>query len=130
MSSRKPFKKCILHIGTEKTGSTTIQEYLKSNRDALAKHGAYHPIAADTEHSSQWEFVAVVHHAPWTQDTGRELGIIDKASQEAFRETLSEKLDAEFARPPKICFQLRPAEANYNPTIALIPAIKDLVWHN
>ena len=92
MSSRKPFKKCILHIGTEKTGTTAIQEYLKSNRDALAKQGFYHPIAADTEHSSQWEFVAIVHHAPWTQDTGRELGITDKASQEAFKATLSESL--------------------------------------
>ena len=96
MPSRKPFKKCILHIGTEKTGTTAIQEYLKSNRDALVKHGIYHPVAADSEPSSQWEFVAIVHHAPWTQDIGRELGIVDKASQEAFRETLTQRLDNEF----------------------------------
>ena len=98
MSSRKPFKKCILHIGTEKTGTTAIQDYLKSNRTALAKHGVYHPIASDTEHASQWEFAAIVHHAPWTQDMGRELGITNKASQETFRETLSQKLDAEFEK--------------------------------
>ena len=98
MSFKKPFKKCILHIGTEKTGTTAIQDYLKSNRAALAKHGVYHPIASDTEHASQWEFAAIVHHAPWTQDMGRELGITDKASQETFRETLSRKLDAEFKK--------------------------------
>ena len=96
MSSEKPFKKCILHIGTEKTGTTAIQEYLKSNRGDMQKRAYYHPIAADTEHSSQWEFVAIVHHAPWSQDTGRELGISDKASQDAFREQLAAKLDKEF----------------------------------
>ncbi|MHA7857258.1 MAG: hypothetical protein ACX94D_04160 [Henriciella sp.] len=96
MSSRKPFKKCILHIGTEKTGTTAIQQYLRHNRDALAKHGIYHPLAADTEHSSQWEFVAIVHHAPWGQDTGRELGITDKTSQAAFKDSLRDRLDAEF----------------------------------
>lgn len=96
MSSKKPFKKCILHIGTEKTGTTAIQEYLRSNRSELQKRGVYHPVAADTEHSSQWEFVAIVHHAPWNQDTGRELGITDKVSQDAFRDQLRETLDQEF----------------------------------
>ena len=98
MSSRKPFKKCILHIGTEKTGTTAIQEYLKHNRDALRKHGIYYPIAADTAHSSLWEFVAIAHHEPWLQDTGRELGITDQASQADFRDTLRDKLDAEFEK--------------------------------
>lgn len=96
MSTKKPFKKCILHIGTEKTGTTAIQEYLRSNRNELKKRGVYHPVAADTEHSSQWEFVAIVHHAPWNQDTGRELGITDKVSQDAFRDQLCETLDQEF----------------------------------
>jgi hypothetical protein len=33
----------ILHIGTEKTGTTTIQEFLHLNRKLLAKHGIYFP---------------------------------------------------------------------------------------
>ncbi len=33
----------ILHIGTEKTGTTTIQEFLHLNRKLLAKHGVYFP---------------------------------------------------------------------------------------
>jgi len=33
----------VLHIGTEKTGTTSIQEFLKSNIDQLKKNGAYVP---------------------------------------------------------------------------------------
>jgi len=33
----------ILHIGIEKTGTTTIQEFLHLNRKLLAKHGVYFP---------------------------------------------------------------------------------------
>lgn len=31
--------KCILHIGTPKSGTTTLQDFLKSNNDALAQQG-------------------------------------------------------------------------------------------
>ena len=33
--------RCIIHIGTEKTGSTAIQAYLSSNRDALLDQGVH-----------------------------------------------------------------------------------------
>jgi hypothetical protein len=33
--------RCIIHIGTEKTGSTAIQRYLWTNRDALMETGVY-----------------------------------------------------------------------------------------
>ncbi len=35
--------KLILHIGTEKTGTTSIQNFLKLNRIKLKKHGYYIP---------------------------------------------------------------------------------------
>ena len=34
---------CILHIGCEKTGTTTIQSWLCQNRDLLSRHGIYVP---------------------------------------------------------------------------------------
>jgi len=34
---------CILHIGTAKAGSTSIQRYMKSNRKALARQGILYP---------------------------------------------------------------------------------------
>ena len=35
--------KFIIHIGTEKTGTTTIQTFLRENREALIKDGFYYP---------------------------------------------------------------------------------------
>jgi hypothetical protein len=40
----KRFKNCILHAGTEKTGTTTLQEYLQINRPNLLQHGYYLPL--------------------------------------------------------------------------------------
>ncbi len=36
----------ILHIGTEKTGTTTLQAFLKQNRAVLDQHGFHHPVFA------------------------------------------------------------------------------------
>ncbi len=35
--------KCLLHIGTEKTGTTTIQDFLRLNRELLDAHGVVVP---------------------------------------------------------------------------------------
>ncbi len=37
------FRKCILHIGTEKTGTTSLQAFLAANRTPLAQKGFYVP---------------------------------------------------------------------------------------
>lgn len=37
--------KCYLHIGTEKTGTTTIQSFLYENRERLADQGFYYPLS-------------------------------------------------------------------------------------
>ena len=98
MQTKKPFKRCVLHIGTEKTGTTAIQHYLRHHRERLLEQGVCFPLAANTEHLSQWEFAAIVHHGgPWKQDMGRELGITDSASQDQFRAELQKKLELEFA---------------------------------
>lgn len=97
-SSSKPFRKCVLHIGTEKTGTTAIQHYLKNNRERLRRSGVYYPMAQDTDQTSQWEFVALCHHAPWLQDIGKELGVADAEGQQLFSNNLKQKLDREFTR--------------------------------
>jgi hypothetical protein len=38
-------KKVVVHIGVEKTGTTTIQSFMSNNRIALAKHGFLYPTA-------------------------------------------------------------------------------------
>ena len=98
MQTKRPFKRCVLHIGTEKTGTTAIQHYLRHHRESLLEQGVCFPLAANTEHLSQWEFAAIVHHGgPWKQDMGRELGITDRASQDQFRAELHKKLEQEFS---------------------------------
>lgn len=90
------FSTCILHIGTEKTGSTAIQYYLGRNRRELERQGFLYPTAENADHTSQWEFVAVSQREPWTQDVGRELAISNSAARDTFRENLRAKLDKEF----------------------------------
>jgi hypothetical protein len=38
-------RKCLVHIGTHKTGSTSIQGMLKGHRPELAQHGFFYPTA-------------------------------------------------------------------------------------
>lgn len=37
-------KKLILHIGTEKTGTTSIQKFLNLNKDELLNEGIFYPM--------------------------------------------------------------------------------------
>ena len=37
--------KLILHIGSEKTGTTAIQRFFKKNRERLIQNGIYYPLA-------------------------------------------------------------------------------------
>lgn len=47
--------KIIVHIGTEKTGTTSIQEFLKNNRNILAKNGIYIPLSLmDSSSNHRW----------------------------------------------------------------------------
>ena len=41
----KRFKTCILHIGCEKTGSTTLQKFLHDNREHLTRAGYFVPLS-------------------------------------------------------------------------------------
>ena len=40
----KPFKKTILHVGPDKTGSTSIQITCNTHRNLLLQHGVYYPL--------------------------------------------------------------------------------------
>ncbi|MEM9255084.1 MAG: hypothetical protein AAGA91_06535, partial [Pseudomonadota bacterium] len=49
----------ILHIGTEKTGTSSIQRYLEQNRDALRESGYYYPVSIGFEHHQALAAVCV-----------------------------------------------------------------------
>jgi len=99
-NSVRRFDRCIIHIGIEKTGTSAVQEYLRTNSSNLLKCGILYPTCAGVDRSSQWEFVAAIHDKPWTQDIGRALEINDKTAQTKFADALTAKLDQEANRSP------------------------------
>ena len=94
---RKTFKRCIIHIGTEKTGTSAIQQYFENNREAYIHDGVLYPKLGNG--GSQWELVAISQPEPWN-DAGlsRNLKIDDAESRDAFRDELTGKLDKQFAK--------------------------------
>lgn len=51
--------KLILHIGTEKTGTTSIQEFLKVNRNKLIDHGIYSPLSVMQKNTGNHRWAAL-----------------------------------------------------------------------
>ncbi|QYZ67199.1 MAG: hypothetical protein NV67_03355 [Gammaproteobacteria bacterium (ex Lamellibrachia satsuma)] len=100
-AEKKRFKRCVLHIGTEKTGTTTIQRFLAVNRTALARDGVIYPSATGKNGGTQWGFVACAQNKPWETDGGVALGIHSASDQELYREALRDNLLREFAAAPE-----------------------------
>ena len=94
----KRFRKCVIHIGTEKTGSSAIQTHLRRNRRTLLAHDILYPSVAGENNLSQWEFVAVAQIDPWGTDLGRNLNIVDQESQNRFTKEFTACLEREFAQ--------------------------------
>jgi hypothetical protein len=57
--SGKLFKRAIIHIGTERTGSTSIQRMLFRHRDLLGRHGVFVPLSLVRSYE---HFVGVANH--------------------------------------------------------------------
>lgn len=92
------FKSIILHIGTEKTGTSAIQSFLRMNARVLSREGIIYTDGLDRTGGSQWEFVGIAHNAPWEIDVGRGLGLGTVEDQVKLREQLTCVLDREAAK--------------------------------
>ena len=66
----KRFRRCVVHIGAEKTGSSAIQHFLVQNRDTFAAEGILYPKSSGLNGGTQWEFAAAAHPQSWTTDIG------------------------------------------------------------
>ena len=87
------FDKCILHIGTEKTGTTSIQTFLRENRNALLRQGYYVPQTMGSR-----EHVRLVHlfaQSHKSFSTRRTLGLHTVDKVEAHQRALDLKVRAE-----------------------------------
>lgn len=87
--------RCWLHIGTEKTGSTSIQTFLASNRKALLARGWLYPVTAG----------ALAHHnlLAYSLDDRRDdsarriAGVGKRVSLDAFRRRVIQSFEYEIA---------------------------------
>ena len=87
--------KVIVHIGTEKTGTTSIQALLDRNREALSKHG-FHVLrcAGKLNHRALPSFCARASRA---DDYLRNNAIDSDEKRESFRENLKQTFEAEIS---------------------------------
>lgn len=91
----KRFSRCIIHIGTEKTGSSVIQSFLQDNRKAFGKDGIFYPTLGNG--GSQWEIVAAAHPEPWKDASFRnEFGIENSNDHNSFKKDLTAALTDQF----------------------------------
>lgn len=91
---RKPFRHCVLHIGCEKTGTSTIQRFLSENREAFIQEGVLYSKVGGLGGSQRW-FETCAHSRPWNSDLSVVFGIRGKADQERLCREFSEKLEHE-----------------------------------
>jgi len=104
----KRFKTCILHIGAEKTGSSTLQAFLGVNRAALAGRGVFvpqtlAPHAADGVFNHSHLAAQAVDEKLLGEDLHAPLGIDGPAALDAFRSGLAAGLAAELKGAPGGC---------------------------
>ena len=86
----------ILHIGTEKTGSTTIQASLQRDRDRLAREGVLFPRSVGSRHHRRLQLMAAGADAlgdPWLRMKGITTDRALEAALADWRRDLARELD-------------------------------------
>ncbi|MDZ7839283.1 MAG: hypothetical protein U5R46_00460 [Gammaproteobacteria bacterium] len=92
-SSARP--RAILHIGTEKTGTTTIQQFLAKNRSQLLKKGVLVPASAENKYHNHIKLVAYARADDRQDNLRRSLGIENERDLERFRYRFRSELERE-----------------------------------
>jgi hypothetical protein len=122
--SEKKFKKCYLHIGTEKTGSTTIQRYLESNREALIQQSHYYPKCLGPKRGSHYYLSVYCRNDNIFDDLRIISGVKNKVELENFRTNLLENIESEFEQ--QNCENLHISCENFQSRFLAIDTIQRL----
>jgi hypothetical protein len=93
--------KCFLHIGTEKTGTTTIQNFLAKNRDALLSQGIIYPSAPGEQ--NHMALAAFCLEDSKIDDVRIVCGIRRPQALPRFRKKLLDDLDTELGAADASC---------------------------
>jgi len=80
----------VIHIGTEKTGSTTLQEFILLNRDVLLAHGVYVPTCLGRRNHRKLAVYCM--HENKFDDYIKNKGLINKKKREHFRQDVADSL--------------------------------------
>jgi hypothetical protein len=95
MSARPPAKTIFLHIGTQKTGTTTLQALGTRNRAALAAQGVLYPVAPGRQNHVGLTFYA--QNGMGNRDLSRAEGINTQEDMQAYLDGLPAALHDEIA---------------------------------
>jgi len=84
-----------LHIGTEKTGTTSVQRFFRTNRNLLARNGILYPMSPGNENHTG---LAVAAQKLSRRGPLRKIkGVQSADDAKEYRTTLADELKAEFA---------------------------------
>lgn len=108
IQSVRRFKQCILHIGTEKTGSTSIQTMLVTNRAKLEEYGYFMPLSlrqATSSKDGNHSHIAAMalRNTAFDFDLRGHWGITDTKTLEAYRQKQTEIFTREIENTPIHC---------------------------
>lgn len=88
-------KKAYIHIGTEKTGTTSLQNFFSSNRKKLLASGIYYPVVPGERN----HFKLAIYSSPnRTVDLRKAHGLYDQNIFEEFEKTFLSRLNEELKR--------------------------------
>lgn len=85
----------ILHIGTEKTGTTSIQRCLGTNRAALKKEGFLYPVSPADRYHNHTKLAAYAREDGQYDDLRRSFGVGNRFRLKKFRKAFEAKLKNE-----------------------------------
>ena len=94
--------KCFLHIGTEKTATTTLQNFLHLNRDKFAKYGFLLPKNAGYPNNYKLPILAYNNHR--RDDLTNINGIYTEESLIQFQKKINEGLKTEITESNQLFF--------------------------
>jgi len=84
--------KAVVHIGTEKTGTTTIKEFLHQNRDELVNQGVAYLRSLGLRENRKLATYCMNNNI---DDHVKDLGIISESKRDEWKERLRQDFDQE-----------------------------------
>jgi hypothetical protein len=127
----KRFKTCILHIGTEKTGSTTLQKFLHCNRTELEQRGYFLPLslAPDPDNNGinhcYLPTLAMDDHQ-FGDDLRKAASIPDAKALLAYRQNIFSQFSREIERAPTTADKLVLSSEHCHSRLSSVQSIRHI----